>query len=156
LLFVAPIVAVWLGWTFFRLWYGARRIHSAVVRGGDDEVIYRFEGDGVTMRGPGSTTSLALRTLVRVKEGKTAFMLYVNPYVANIVPKRAFAPADVDRVRALLAMHVRVEQVGSLPRKAWVVLVVILAGLIALELRPRHHDGVSAEQPCAPAPRAGK
>jgi hypothetical protein len=108
----------------------ARRIIRALAQAGDPEVTYRFDDEGVTIRATGSTTTFAYRRILKTREGKTAFFIYCSPMVANIVPKGAFAPADVDRVRALIAAHVTPKPMGAGGRKViilWVVLIVLFA-----------------------------
>jgi hypothetical protein len=124
---------LYTAWLFWRPWYTARRTVAAIVRPGDSEWLYRFDSEGVTIRSPGSTLSVAMRALVRVKEGKTAFLLYITPSVAQIVHKRAFAPADVDRVRALLAPHTRIVPVGSLSWRVRVCVALFLIGALVAE-----------------------
>jgi hypothetical protein len=84
----------------------ARSLLLSLVRAGDNRVFYRFDAEGVTIRAAGSTSSFAYRTVIRSRETGTAFLLYATPEVASIVPKRAFAAGDLERVRALLGSQV--------------------------------------------------
>jgi hypothetical protein len=81
----------------------ARRLVRSIAHGGDAHVAYRFDHEGLTIRAAGVTTTLAYRQLVRVREVRTALLLYTTSQLANIVPKRAFSQADLPRVRAFLA-----------------------------------------------------
>jgi hypothetical protein len=83
----------------------ARRLVQSIARGGDRKVSYRFDAEGLTITTAGSTTTFAYQKLVRVREVKSALLLYANPRIANIVPKRAFSEGELARVRALLAPH---------------------------------------------------
>jgi hypothetical protein len=85
----------------------AKKMLRAQTRAGDATVSYRFDADGVALRAAGATASFAYRTLVRTRETESALLLYTNPYIANIVPKRAFSPEDLERVRRLLPESIR-------------------------------------------------
>jgi hypothetical protein len=99
---VCGIVVVFL---FVQPRLTARRLVQAIApgQGADRKVSYRFDAEGLTISTAGSTTTVAYRKLVRVREVKSALLLYANPRIANIVPKRAFSEADLSRVRTFLA-----------------------------------------------------
>ena len=78
-----------------------------MAQGGDRHISYRFDDEGVTIRAAGVTTTFAYRKLVRVRELKTALLLYTTSMIANIVPKRAFSEGDLSRVRAFLAPYAK-------------------------------------------------
>jgi hypothetical protein len=85
----------------------ARKLLEVVAKGGDRHASYRFDADGLTLRTAGATTTAAYRSLSEYREGKTSFLIYSSPGVANVVPKRAFSPADLATVSALLAANVK-------------------------------------------------
>lgn len=87
----------------------ARRLLAAL-SAEQGESDYRLDGEGLTIRAPGSSATVAYRVIDRYRETRLAFLVYTSPSVANIVPKGAFGAADLERVRALLATNVR--QVG--------------------------------------------
>ncbi|HXU80296.1 MAG TPA: YcxB family protein [Polyangia bacterium] len=117
----------------------ARRLLQSLVRAGDARVFYRFDAEGVTIRASGATASFAYRTIQRVQETSTAFLLYTAPGVANIVPKRAFTPADVERVRALVTPQVKIQRSPGLPVKTLVLWgVLIFAFLMIWQLMNAH------------------
>jgi hypothetical protein len=127
LVFVAALVAT----LFIAPRRIARKLLRALAASGDGEVSFRFDDEGVTIRAAGSTTTFAYRTLVKTIEGTTAFMLYVNPLIANIIPKRAFSADGVDRVRAYLAAHQPPRPAGAAGRKVlliWIVLILAFWG----------------------------
>jgi hypothetical protein len=110
----------------------AHRVFAAIARAGDTNASYRFDQDGVTIRSAGSTTSFAYRKLVQVREVKTALLLYTTPQIANIVPKRAFSVDGLDRLRALLATHVKtpIRRLGSGTRLVILWAALVLAFLV--------------------------
>ena len=81
----------------------ARRL-TASLGGGETE--YRFGADAVTIRAPGSTSTIAYRRFHSAREGKEAFLLFTQPRVAQLVPKRAFSPEDIERVRVIIATKI--------------------------------------------------
>jgi hypothetical protein len=107
----------------------AHKILRALTQSGDGDISYRFDEDGVTIRAAGSTTTFAYRTLVKAREGSTAFLLYPhNPLVANIIPKRAFAADDLPRVRAYVTAHAPLKSLRGLGLRVfglWVVLIFV-------------------------------
>jgi hypothetical protein len=122
LLFIAPRLS-------------ARRALNALTKAGDANVYYRFDPEGVTIRAPGSTAAFAYRTVNRVREGKQTLLLYGLGGVANMVPKRAFAPAELARVSALLAANVEVQKSRLFP--AWRLAlwaIAIVASLVVFKL----------------------
>jgi hypothetical protein len=106
---VGPIIcgAVLAGTLFLTPKVRARQLLEALTKGGDRHASFRFDGEGVTFRTAGSTTTSAYRSLVAYREGKTAFLVYQSPGVANVIPKRAFSPEDVARVSARLLASVK-------------------------------------------------
>jgi hypothetical protein len=105
----------------------ARKLLEAIAKGGDRRASYRFDDEGVTFRTAGSTMTSAYRSLVEYAEGKTAFLIYGSPGVANIVPKRAFSPEELARVRAWLAANVKPKRTRSASK-----IIVIWFGAILL------------------------
>jgi hypothetical protein len=83
----------------------ARKILKAL--GAEGEIDYRFDGEGMTIRAPGTSSTVSYRVITRYRETALTFLVYSSPGLANVVPKRAFAGADVDGVRALLEANVR-------------------------------------------------
>jgi hypothetical protein len=96
----------------------------------EGEVSYRFDEGGVTICAPGRTASTAYRVLDQFAEGRSAFLLH-SPTVVNVIPKRAFAPEDLPRLRALLAASM---QAAPRLRPADVVLMVTMAATLSVAL----------------------
>jgi hypothetical protein len=119
--------ALFLGLLWVSPVLSARRLLRAIAKGGDRHASYRFDDESVTMRTAGSTMTISYRSLVEYREGKTAFLLYTAPNVANIVPTRAFPPEGVARVRALLAANVKPRPARNLNRLIlmWIVLIFV-------------------------------
>jgi hypothetical protein len=85
----------------------ARKLFRALVKAGDNQVLYRFDSEGVTIRAAGVTTTFAYRLLSQFREGAATLLLTTNAGSTTIIPKRAFATPDLDRVRALLSVEVK-------------------------------------------------
>jgi hypothetical protein len=112
--------------------YRARRAIRSLAARGDINVSYRFDDAGVTIRSAGATATFAYRTLVKVREGKTAFVLYTTPLLGNIVPKRAFASEEIPQVRSYLAAATKVRSMAGFPVKgllAWLLLVLMFLAI---------------------------
>jgi YcxB-like protein len=105
---------------------GARLI--AAMKDGEREVSYRFDSQGLSIKTPVSETSLQYTALHREIEGQTAFVLYTQERIAQIIPKRAFDPSGVARIRQWLGVQVQARpKPKSFLRMAliWAVLVVV-------------------------------
>jgi hypothetical protein len=113
------------GWVFAGPRLAARKVLRGLVKGGDNQVLYRFDGEGGTIRASGTTSSFAYRIVSRVRETSTTLLLTLGAGSTSIVPKRAFSPGDLDRLRQLLAAHVRTEKTGG--GKALKLVVVWVA-----------------------------
>ncbi len=81
----------------------ARRLVHAIAKDGRAHVSYHFDAEGITIDAAGAVTTFPYRKLVRVREIKTAFLLYAPLRITNVIPKRAFSEGDLSRVRAFLA-----------------------------------------------------
>jgi hypothetical protein len=108
----------------------ARRLLAVIAKGGDKHASYRFDDESVTLRTAGATTTIAYRSLVDYRDGRTAILLYTTPNVANIVPKRAFTPETLARVQTLLAAHVKPRSTPNLNRVIVLWLVAIFMFLV--------------------------
>ncbi len=130
-------------WAFIAPRLAARKMLRALVKGGDAQVLYRFDGEGGTIRASGSTSTFAYRVVSRVRESPTTLLLTVGSGSTSIVPKRAFSPADLTRLQALLAAHVKSEKAarsGTAFKLAlvWVALVFVFVVVWQLlNARPR-------------------
>jgi YcxB-like protein len=106
---------------------GARRMMKTLGLG-DGEVDYRFDPEGLTIRAPGSSSTTAYRRVHSHRVTSDAFLIYSTPLIANIVPKRAFAPADLPRIEAWLAANVQPQR--KIERRSWKILFLVWIGLI--------------------------
>jgi hypothetical protein len=123
--------AAMLAATFVAPRYAARRAMRRMAEVGDTNVTYRFDAEGITIRSAGATASFAYRKVHRFREIDTAFLLYAQPRIAQIVPKRAFSAEDLAEVRSLLREHIQPKRVLG-PKKLvvlWVALVVVFVVL---------------------------
>jgi YcxB-like protein len=110
-------------WAFIAPKLTARKILRGLVKAGDNQVLYRFDADGGTVRASGSTTTFAYRVLTRVRESPTTLLLTVGTASTSIVPKRAFSPADLTRLQQLLAANVKTEELKGSRSALKIVLV---------------------------------
>lgn len=123
--------------------WSARRLYRSLIKAGDSQVFYRFDAQGVTIRASGQTTSFAYRLLSRFRETAATFLLKRDGGLTTIVPKRAFADAEVSRLRALLSAEVKHEPGRGLGRAGklvvlWVALVFAFVVMWQfLNARPR-------------------
>jgi hypothetical protein len=108
----------------------ARRLLESLAKGGDRHASFRFDAEGITFRTAGSTTTSAYRSIAEYREGKTAFLVYHSPGVANVIPKRAFSPGDLARVSALLAANVKAKRQRPVGKIVILWFACILAFLV--------------------------
>ena len=73
---------------------------------GQKTQIYRLDSRGYSVESAHSSSLTHWGDVRKYVEGPESFLLYTNPYVGALIAKRAFAPADIDRVRDLLRRHV--------------------------------------------------
>jgi len=118
------VICMSFGLLFVGPWIRARTTFKAQHLG-ETDVEYRLDAEGMTIRSPGGTSSTAYRTVYRFRETPAVFLAYAAPGIANIIPKRAFQSADLDRVRALLSLNVK----RSRPFPLSLVLIGLIVGL---------------------------
>jgi hypothetical protein len=94
------------------------------------EVSYRFDADGVRITTPVTDVSLRYAALQRQVEGQSAFLLYVKRRVAQIIPKRAFDQAQLERIRGWLRLSVPARRRPKLPRVALLGVVLVVLCLV--------------------------
>src|SRR5262249_36944173 len=123
--------AAFVGTLFVAPRLTARRILRALTKAGDGDVTYRFDPEGGTIRASGSTTSFAYRARTKAREGKTAFLLYPNPLVANIVPKRAFSAEGMERVRSYITANVPTKRTPRVA-KIFLIWIALIVGFVVL------------------------
>ncbi len=67
-------------------------------------ITWRIDGAKLAFESPGSSVVFPWGKLVRIKEGNTGFLLFVNPAIAYWLPKSGFsAQADMDQFRGYRA-----------------------------------------------------
>lgn len=106
---------------------GKRRLAAL----GDDErdVTYRFDEHGARISTRRSDLVLRYRTLSGYVEGKSAFLLYTDDVQAQVIPKRAFSSAELERIRAWLRTCSRLRSQASWKRH--VLIAALVVGFIA-------------------------
>jgi hypothetical protein len=113
----------------------ARKVARAL-RLDEGDVTFRFDEESVTTHAPGSTATTAYRAIPGWREVDSAFLINCGPNAANIVPKRAFAPGDLERVRALLAANVKVAPPPGRKglRRTFIVWVMLIVAFLVIWL----------------------
>jgi hypothetical protein len=99
----------------------------AGMKEGERDVSYRFDAEGVNIQTPVSEVALRYGALHRQREVSTAFLLYTQQRIAQVVPKRAFDAAQIERIRHWLgaAVEERPQPRTFLrPLAIWAVLIV--------------------------------
>jgi hypothetical protein len=112
-------------WAFIAPKLAARKVLRGLVKGGDTQVLYRFDAEGGTIRASGSTTTFAYRVVTRVRESPATIFLTVGAGSTSLVPKRAFSPEDLGRLQQSLAANVKTEQLPGSRNVLKIVLVWI-------------------------------
>jgi hypothetical protein len=110
-------------WSFLAPKLAARKILRGLVKAGDNQVLYRFDAEGGTIRASGSSTTFAYRVLTRVRESPTTLLLTVGTASTSIVPKRAFSPGDLARVQQFLTANVKNEKLSGSGRAFKIALL---------------------------------
>jgi len=92
-----------------------------------------FDSSGYELKTATGASRTAWSALYSYHEGPTTFLLYSNPVVHQIVPKRAFHDADVPRIRELLRAQVTQRHATSKRRflLRTVALWILLLGAFA-------------------------
>jgi hypothetical protein len=155
-----PQLLLGLGYVLFMFLaprLNARRQLRAMARAGDTNVTYRFDGEGITIRSAGATSTLAYRRLVKVVQGRTALLLYTTDHVANIVPLRAFSADELARLRAFLPTEAKPKKLRSATRLVilWVALVftfLVVWQFLTAQAPPRPARPPASDPAAQPAP----
>jgi len=96
------IVYIW-PFIYYRAWRQVNRTPNL-----QGTVRYEFGEDGYLLTAAHSTADIKWSAISKWKEGRDSFVIYVNPNVSSLVPKRFFQnSADVDSVRNLLRTKVK-------------------------------------------------
>ena len=99
-------VFVWLFYwanLFYRSYRAVRKTPNL-----QGPVHFHFDDTGFSFDSLHVRAELKWGASVKWKESKSVFLVYQNPRLGNIIPKRFFSShADVDAVRELLRAHVR-------------------------------------------------
>jgi hypothetical protein len=96
---------------------------------GEEGVLFRFDDYGFHVTAPGRESRLAWSEVYRSIDTALAFLVYTAPHAVVIVPKRAFASAEVNLLQALLIERVRPRPLAGTPRLGrflllWLVLLI--------------------------------
>lgn len=102
---VASIYLFWLGLALFAAavfagFRTSRSLSTSFGRGQEREIV--LDEDGITVRDPGKTLWEAWSAFDRAFEAPKHFVLLAGPGIV-VVPKRAFAANDLERIRAVIA-----------------------------------------------------
>ncbi len=135
-LLAIPIVFAALG---YGLRQGRKRWAAAALTSsrGNEGVEYLFDEQGFHVKAPGREARIAWDVLYRHLETETAFVLFTTPQIVTVLPKRAFAEVDQERLRSEFARRIPVHPAGNMRAFAktfgtWLLLV--LAFLVLWQL----------------------
>lgn len=106
----AGLIAVLLFWAVLPWASGAYSSYRILKRSPNLQgtVRFQFDEEGYRLEGPHASAEVKWAALVKWKEAKQTFLLYSNPRVGSVIPKRFFqSSADVDAVRSLLQTKVQ-------------------------------------------------
>lgn len=135
-------VALWLGVTVFAVVFIVSKTRAArtVLEGktpSDLQMKLELDADGYAVSSPSSESRSAWRSVHHFVEAKSAFLIYPNPTVYQVWPKRAFADSDLPRVRALLDAHVK-PATSHKKRVLWVWAALVIGFAIVYQLFGQH------------------
>jgi hypothetical protein len=130
---VLPLAFVIIMTTYFQRGIGRAWANQALSNIGG-QTTFRFDDYGFTSESSLRQHRLAWAGLARSLETPQAFVVYTTPGTVLIVPKRAFADADVVRVSALLRERISpvpVQKVGFFgTASAWRTLLIWVVVLV--------------------------
>jgi hypothetical protein len=105
-----PAIIVLLVWfcLLFVLWYTnfLWRWQYSKIDALKREFIAEVDEEGITSSTEVARSEMKWTVFIRWYEGKKAFLLYTQPRLFHIYPKRAFGPGEVDEFRALLQRRI--------------------------------------------------
>lgn len=129
LVFALPVGFAAVGIMYFKVAGKRAWIKQALANVGGP-TSYRFDDFGFSSESQLRQHRLAWATLTRTVETPEAFLIYTTPQTLLIIPKRAFADADVAALGSLLLARVKQQPIvtgrvsGRFTLLLWVVLVV--------------------------------
>jgi hypothetical protein len=129
---------------------GRKRAASTVLQGlGSREldVTFEFTPTELNIVRPAGSSRSEWSLYRHFTEVPTAFLIYTNALVFQIVPKRAFAEADIPRLRSLLAARLTPP---PRPTGGWKRIVILWLILISLFVAIWQVIGKDAVRPRAP------
>ncbi|MET0286641.1 MAG: YcxB family protein [Polyangiales bacterium] len=88
---------------------------------------YELDAGGYTIRSPSTDVRSTWQSVHHFDEAEAAFLIFPSATIQVVVPKRAFAEADVPRVRALLQASVKQPKKTFLRGSAGRVILLWLA-----------------------------
>lgn len=117
------------------VWY-FRRVQAKTVLASKSEMdlthSYELDSDGYRISSHNSASRATWSTLYTFQETADAFLLFQNPTVRIIIPKRAFAANDIPRIQKLLAACVHRRRPGGGPARVLVLWVVLIIAFVAI------------------------
>jgi hypothetical protein len=112
-------------WAPLRTRRAGERLLAGMQNGARD-VSYRFDAQGMNIQTPVSDVSLRYGALHRQREVSTAFLLYTQDHVAQIIPKRAFDAAQLEQLRRWFTGAVQERPRPKTFRRTLVIWAVLL------------------------------
>jgi predicted transcriptional regulator len=108
----------------------AARKHIASTEEPERQIEYRLDDEGLHIKTPRSTSSIAYSAIHRVVEGRTEFLVYTGSQIAQIIPKRAFDEPNVASARSWLFERVTPRSKSRSLQKLLILWVLLIIGLL--------------------------
>jgi YcxB-like protein len=124
------IVSIIIGWSSLTAQRKQARKLFAQMLESEREHSYVFDDAGIQIQNQTSTTRLTYLALHRFLEGPTTFLLFVGAPLPQLVPKRAFAEADLSAIRELCAKHVTVRKNPDFEKPSAKRVLILLAWVL--------------------------
>jgi YcxB-like protein len=104
-IFPAVLGLLWLAMPWINTWKLRRDFRGSPSLAGEVEL--SVSDGGLEITSPVGTAQIRWAAFARYIESPNLFLLFEGPRIFRIVPKRAFAPADLENFRTLLTAHIR-------------------------------------------------
>jgi len=101
----------------------------------------KLDDSGIHWAWKGGQADVKWTNFIRFLESNTVFLLYTSPACFNIVPKRAFAPGEIDLFRGLLQDKLGVTMAAhrkAISARVLLFLVVVAVALVLLVMAIRN------------------
>jgi hypothetical protein len=100
-------------------WLARRYVHGKSAS--DLTVAFELDEAGFSARSASSQGRNAWQVVQQVREGLSTFLIYLNPVLFQILPKRAFPQDELAQIRQLLQTRIAPPR----PMRRWVIMLVV-------------------------------